>query len=99
MGKLLSILVVVWLAGLALCLFQAVHWNGVADDLAMEWYGTPPDDRQWHQEDALERQDAARRATDWTTGAFLWGAAGAAILVLVWRREVWRDEPSAGGTR
>ncbi len=94
MGKVLSILVVIWLVGLVVCLFQAVHWNGVADDLVMEWYEIPPDDRYRYPEEALERQDAARRATNWTTGAFAWGLFGAILLGLVWRWERRQDEPA-----
>ena len=96
MGKLLNILVILWLVGMVVCLFKAVYWNEVSDDLIVEWLEVSPDDRRWTDEDTFERQEAARKATNWTTGTILWGAIGAVILVLVWRWEGDQDEPAEG---
>jgi hypothetical protein len=87
MGKLLTLLAVVWLVGLLVCIQRFHHWNGEVDESIWDYYNENPDDRELTGDEFLVQQEAGRKMTVWLSGTLLWGAAGAAVLALVWRRE------------
>lgn len=87
MGKLLTVLAVVWVIGLLVCLQRFHHWSGEVDENIWDYYNENPDDRETTGDEFLAQQDAGRSMTVWLSGTVLWGVLGAAVLVLAWRRE------------
>jgi hypothetical protein len=86
MGRLISILTVVWLLGLLLCAQRIVHWSGETEEGMLDYYNQGPNDRYPDDDEFLSSQEAGRMMTVWLTGLVLWGAGGAVVLYLVWRR-------------
>jgi len=96
MGKFLTLLLVIWLLGLLVCAQRIVHWSGEAEDLAIDWFNKPEDEKDWEGEEFLARQEADRKVGIWTAGTVLWGVIGVAALIWVRRwegREVDVDGP------
>ena len=87
MGKFFTLLLVIWLAGLLVCAQRVVYWNREAEDVALDWYNKPIDEKYWEGEEFLARQEADRKMGFWAAGMVLWGAIGVWVLIWVWRWE------------
>jgi hypothetical protein len=98
MGKLLTLLLAIWLVGLLVCAQRIVYWNGEAEDLAIDWFNKPEDEKHWEGEEFLALQEADRKMGMWAAGAVIWGVLGAAVLIWVWRREEGRGVDAHGPT-
>ena len=94
MGKFFTLLLVIWLVGLLVCTQRIAYWNGEAEDLDIDWYNKPEDEKYWEGEEFLARQKADRKMGFWTVGMVLWGVFGVAVLICVWR---WEEGQSAEG--
>lgn len=92
MGKLLTILAVLWFVGLLLCAQRVVYWSGEAEGAVLDWYGQDPSDRHTMDEEVLAHQEAGRKVSAWFTGLVLWALLGAVVLILVRRWDRARAE-------
>ena len=76
MGKYFTFLLVTWLVGLLVCVQRVAYWNGEKEDVALDWYNKPVDEKFWEGEEFLARQEADRKMGYWAAGMVLWGPSG-----------------------
>ena len=65
MGKLLTVLTVIWLIGLLVCAQRFVHWSGKAEDGLLDYYDQDPEHREWTGDDFLAQQDSQIISIAW----------------------------------
>ena len=98
MAKLVSLLLVVWLAGLLVWAQRVAHWSGEAEDLDLEWYDKAEDEQHWEGEELLAQQGADRKTVVWVSATVSWGVLGGVVLYWAWRREQGRVKETTAGT-
>jgi hypothetical protein len=97
MGKLLTVLIVLWAVALAISTQRAFYWFDVMDDITDEPFSGHPGARSMTPEEISDLNEADRMFGAWGAGGFALGYFGFNTLFMLWLRENHEKKRRGGG--